>query len=83
MNDPAEFRRLMNIALYNVLVYCRAYMDDDVVFSSSWEEHVLHLRSTLQAIQKICLTRYPEKCEWAWPVADTLATILDMAIRIN
>ena len=51
------------IVLYDVLVYCRAYMDDVVVFSSSWEEHVLHLKCTLQAIQKVCLTRYPEKCE--------------------
>jgi len=63
-NAPAVFQRLMDIVLYDVFVYCRAYIDDVVVFSSSWEEHVLHLKCTLQVIQKAGLTLHPDKCDW-------------------
>ena len=49
-NASAVFQRLMDIVLYEVLVYCHAYIDDVVVFSSSEEEDVLHLKRALQAI---------------------------------
>ena len=43
MNAPAVFQRLMGVVLYDVYVFSRAYIDDAVVLSSSWEKQVSHL----------------------------------------
>lgn len=41
-NAPATFQRLVNIVLHG-LPGCEAYLDDIVVYSSSWEDHVQQL----------------------------------------
>ncbi|KAL1246972.1 hypothetical protein QQF64_034274 [Cirrhinus molitorella] len=42
-----------------------AYLDDVVIFSKSWEEHLNHLKETLNRIQEARLTLNVRKCEWA------------------
>ncbi len=42
-NAPSTFQRLMWIVL-NGVENCEAYLDDIVIYSSSWEEHVSSLR---------------------------------------
>ena len=44
-NGPAVFQRLMDKLLHHDLEYSRVYIDDIVVFSQSWEQHCLHLKS--------------------------------------
>ena len=51
------------LVLYDVHVFSHA-IDDAVFFSSSWEEHVSHLKCVLQEIEKAGLTLHPDKCEW-------------------
>ena len=51
-NAPAVFQRQMDIVLYDVFVYCRAF-DDIVVFSSSWEEHVCILNVLCRLSKKL------------------------------
>lgn len=41
-NAPATFQRLVNTVLGDVL-NCTAYLDDLVVYTGTWEEHVAHL----------------------------------------
>lgn len=40
-------------------------MDDVIIFSNSWEEHLTHLEETLKRIQEAGLTLNVKKCEWA------------------
>ena len=41
---PTTFQRLMDVVLAPCYQYANAYIDDIIVFSSSWEDHLTHLR---------------------------------------
>ena len=41
------------------------YLDDVVVFSTSWEDYLIHLRQILLRIHSAGLTLNTKKCEWA------------------
>ena len=45
---PATFQRMMDVLLSGAGEYSAAYLDDLVVFSNSWLEHLEHLRVVLQ-----------------------------------
>ncbi|KAJ1101067.1 hypothetical protein NDU88_006141 [Pleurodeles waltl] len=68
-NAPATFQRLVNGVLAGKDAFCAAYLDNIAVYSSSWEEHLLHLKEVLQALQQAGLTIK----------ANTLALILTLA----
>ncbi|XP_073668194.1 uncharacterized protein [Paramisgurnus dabryanus] len=62
---PATFQRLMDQVLQGCEGWSAAYLDDVVIYSNSWGEHLQHLKSTLQKIQNAGLTLNVDKCEWA------------------
>ncbi|KAJ1123241.1 hypothetical protein NDU88_001714 [Pleurodeles waltl] len=62
-NAPATFQRLVNGVLAGKDAFCAAYLDDIAVYSSSWEEHLLHLKELLQALQQAGLTIKASKCQ--------------------
>lgn len=62
-NAPATFQRLMNVVLSG-LSFCRAYLDDLVICSSSWGEHVDHLGRVFERLQEDNLTVNLSKCEF-------------------
>ena len=43
--------------------YTAAYLDDLVIFSNSWEEHLEHLGAVLQHLREAGLTAKPAKCQ--------------------
>ena len=43
-NAPSTFQRLMDLVLTELLHCARAYIDDVVIFSTSWDEHKQHLK---------------------------------------
>lgn len=57
------FQRLVDQILRNHTSYAAAYIDDVVIFSNSWEEHLTHLRMVIQEIKQAGLTINPEKCK--------------------
>lgn len=59
---PATFQRLMDQVLKDVSEFAAAYLDDVVIFSQTWEEHVAHLQHVLQLIKSAGLTINPHKC---------------------
>lgn len=59
---PAKFQRLMDYVLKDVSAFSAAYLDDVVVYSRSWEEHVIHLKEVLQRIKLAGLVINPKKC---------------------
>jgi len=58
-NAPATFQRLMNHIL---LDFTRAYIDDIVIFSQSWEEHLGHLGEVFRRLAKAGLRVKLVKC---------------------
>ena len=45
--------------------FAAAYMDDLVVYTNTWEEHLQHLQAILQRLQTAGLTAKPSKCQFA------------------
>jgi len=67
-NAPATFSRLVTKLLLGLESFCAAYLDDIIIFSDSWEEHLRHLRMVFDRIRDAHLTLSPSKCQFA--VAD-------------
>ena len=68
-NAPATFQRLMNHILLDCQSFARAYIDDIVIFSQSWEEHVRHLSEVfkrLAANLRVKLEKCPFGCVRAY-----------------
>ncbi len=64
-NAPARFMDTMNRVfhdhLYQLIV---VFIDDILMYSKNQEDHVLHLRRTLDRLQKEQLYAKLEKCEF-------------------
>ena len=65
-NAPATFQRLMECVLAG-LTYeqCLIYLDDIIVFSSTFEEHLCRLRNVLVALREAHLQLKLPKCTFA------------------
>uniref|UniRef100_A0A9J7WVK0 ribonuclease H n=1 Tax=Cyprinus carpio carpio TaxID=630221 RepID=A0A9J7WVK0_CYPCA len=62
---PATFQRLMDILLRPHQAYTAAYLDDVVIHSETWEEHLERLRKVLSELRGAGLTANPRKCHLA------------------
>ena len=60
---PATFQRLMDCVIRG-LEFAAAYLDDLIVFSESWEDHLIHICSVLEHLRKAGLTAKAKKCEF-------------------
>ena len=60
---PATFQRLMDKVMRGTETYVGVYMDDVVVYSDRWEDHVRHLREVLERLRAAGLTAKPSKCQ--------------------
>jgi len=65
-NAPATFQRTMDVTLaglkYNI---CLVYLDDIVVFGTTFEEHLERLQRVLVALTTAGFTLKFENCKWA------------------
>ena len=65
-NAPATFCTLMNKIFHPYLdQFVVVYLDDIVIYSSTLEEHVEHLRKVFQVLRENHLHIKREKCEFA------------------
>lgn len=62
-NAPASFQRLMNTVLAGVQ-NCEAYLDDVVIYSNSWCEHIESIRTVFERLRDAALTLNLAKCEF-------------------
>ena len=62
-NAPATFQRMINHVLRDCWSFSRAYLDDIVIFSRSWEEHLIHLQ-VLHSLKAAQLTINISKCQF-------------------
>ena len=63
-NAPATFQRLMRTVLSGVKD-CEVYLDDVVVFSDTWADHIHTLREVFEKLLGANLTVNVAKCEFA------------------
>ena len=62
-NAPATFQRLMN-QLVTGIDNCAVYIDDLVVFSDTWKDHLVHLEKVLARLAEASLVLNLKKCEF-------------------
>lgn len=62
-NGPSIFQRIMQGVLSPFLwLFALVYIDDIVIFSKSWDDHLVHLDKVLGAISAAGITLSPSKC---------------------
>ena len=61
---PATFQRMMDQILSGYKEFSAAYLDDLVVFSDTWAEHLKHLRNILERLKSAGLTAKLKKCHF-------------------
>ena len=64
-NAPATYQRLMEKCLEGLhLNNCLIYLDDVIIFSKTYEEHLEHLESVFHRLQECGLKLSPKKCKF-------------------
>jgi hypothetical protein len=65
-NAPSTFTRLMDLVLNgDTFVYCLVYLDDTIVYSKAFDEHLSHLEEIFSRLIKPGLKLNPDKCIFA------------------
>ena len=71
-NAPAVFQKLTSRVLESCTAFALPYIDDIIIFSKDWDEHVRHVRQVLQVLRDAGLTASPRKCGWGGKVVEFL-----------
>jgi hypothetical protein len=75
---PATFQRMMDVVLSGLKwTTCLVYLDDIIVYSRTFDEHVKGLRLVLDRLRGANLKVKLEKCEFAQPQLKALGHIID------
>ena len=61
---PGTFQRLMDKVLTGHHGYAAAYLDDIIIHSENWEDHIKHITVVLNSLRKAGLTAKPSKCQF-------------------
>ncbi|KAL1447768.1 hypothetical protein WDU94_013913 [Cyamophila willieti] len=75
---PACFQRLMTQQVLDGLIglICLIYLDDILIFSRTWEEHVTHIALVLERLQNSGLTASIKKCQFGKASLEYLGHII-------
>ena len=64
-NAPSAFQRAMNhILKEHIGRICHVYIDDILIFSNSFEEHLAHVKLVLDTLKAANLRAKASKCKW-------------------
>ena len=74
-NAPVTFQRAMEQVLRPCGGFAACHIDD-VFFSKTWDEHLGHLTSVLQALRGAGLTARPSKCSFGFRYLEYLGHII-------
>jgi hypothetical protein len=76
-NAPASFQSLMNHVFEDLLRKCvLVFVDDILIYSASFSEHITHLRAVLTLLQQHQLFVKASKCSFAQQELDYLGHII-------
>ena len=62
---PASFQRLMDHVTRDIHSFALAYLDDLVIFSLTWKDHLDHISTVLRRLAEAGLVVKPSKCLFA------------------
>ena len=65
INAPSTFQRSMDMTFQDMREFTAVYMDDIVVFSTTWAEHLANLTLVLQRLRESKFLVKRSKCEFA------------------
>src|SRR5436853_3847716 len=67
-NAPATFQRLMNYVLQDFLgKFAAVYIDDIIIYSRTFEQHMDHIQQVFDALRKACLKIKLKKGYFCFP----------------
>ncbi len=66
-NAPATFRRLLQQTFAGLDNFCSVYVDDIIVYSSTVEQHLDHLKQLFNRLRQLGLKLHPGKCRFTYP----------------
>ena len=76
-NSPAYVQRMIDKILRSFRKFCRAYVDDIVIFSKSLPEHIEHLTQVFQALTAMNIHLSPKKSFLGYPSVHLLGQKVD------
>ena len=84
-NAPATFQRMMHIvlgeSLYKTVL---VYIDDVIIYSETFEEHMIHIKEVFKKLRKTNLKIRAEKCSFAKQEIEFLGHIIGKdGIKVN
>ena len=77
-NSPAYVQRMIDRILRSFRHFCRAYVDDIVIFFISLEEHLKHLNLVFQALSDMNIHLAPAKAFLGYPSVQLLGQYVDV-----
>ncbi|GBN44736.1 Retrovirus-related Pol polyprotein from transposon 17.6 [Araneus ventricosus] len=81
VNAPYFFSKLMAQVLENCEAFAVPYLDDIVIYSKNWEDHLKHIDDVLKRIVDANLTIKPSKCKFAQNHTKYLGHIVGGGVR--
>ena len=79
---PATFQRMMDVLLQDVGPFAAAYLDDVIIHSQTWDEHLQHISAVLDRLGEAGLTVKPRKCQFAMATCGYLGHVVgDGSVR--
>ena len=76
-NSPANFQRLMDLVLKDLIGdELHVFIDDVIIFSKTAEEHAARLEHVLERFDRASLQLHPQKCSIARPQVNYLGYVL-------
>ena len=67
---------MMEGVVCGVSKFANAYLDDLIVYSDTWEDHLVHVRAVLNKVKEVGLTTKPFKCQLAMPECTYLGNVV-------
>ncbi|CAF4125368.1 unnamed protein product [Rotaria sordida] len=77
-NSPPSFQRIMSTILLSCKKFCFIYLDDILIYSDSFQQHLDHLNQVLAILNKHKFQLNPQKCELARTTIDYLGHTLSI-----
>jgi hypothetical protein len=82
-NSPVYTQRYMDRLLWKHATYCKAFIDDIVIFSDNLEDHVRHLRTIFKLSQSKNIAISPTKSYIGYPNVDFSASALMVSVFLR
>ena len=73
---PTTFQRLMDKILSPCHSFASSYIDDIIIFSATWEDHLEHVRRVFEHLRAAGLKEKPQKCYFGMFECDYLGHIV-------